>query len=352
MIRSTIRTPFAALAWLNLTWVGCAGSIASLPVRFDPVCVPCDHPACDNPLELQYLGSGGFLMKRGSDEIATGPFFSNPSVLETGLCSIEADIDAIDEFMPSRPNLSAILVGHAHYDHLMDIPEIVKSKTPNATIYASKSARFSLASVNPPLAFETVDDRGWSQGEAQQWIDLPGTNIRFLAIKSKHAPHLMGITLMKGSFDQSQTELPKRALQWLEGQTHSFLIEFRDASGNPEFRLHYQDTSTDGDVGRPPEVLDNGTGPVPYTILIPTVASWKQVDDYPEALLDRVQPDYAVLGHWEDFFRPFTRDEDELRSVRGTNAEPFVKKMEDTLGESAVALPAPLTRIRFARECP
>jgi L-ascorbate metabolism protein UlaG (beta-lactamase superfamily) len=338
-------------AWLGVGLAGCAGSIDSLPVAFDPVCIACDHPACDTSLELQYLGSGGFLLQRGADEIATGPFFSNPGVLAAGLFSLETDVDAVQEFMPDRPHLSAILVGHAHYDHLMDIPTVVRLKAPTATIYASESAANSLASIDPPLLFETVDSRGWSPGQTQDWISIPGTRIRILAIKSEHAPHFFGITMMQGSFDQPLAALPKRGSDWLEGQSHSFLIEFLDANGQPEFRVHYQDSATNGGVGMPPSELDAGVAQAPYVIMLPTVASWSQVSNYPEALVERLQPDYAVLGHWEDFFRPFTSERESLRSVRMTDPEPFIEKLKSSMGESAFVLPAPLTPIRFARQC-
>ena len=184
------------LALVSLAWLGCARDIADLPVRFEQVCVACQHPACETPLHLTYLGSGGLLMRRGGDEIATGPFFSNFGFLETGLSRIAADEEAIRRHMPERPDVRAILVGHAHYDHLIDVPTVVTYKTPKAIVYASESARNMLASLEPPLPIVAVDDRAWSPGEPEQWIRIPETNVFVLPITSEHAPHLFGIKLM------------------------------------------------------------------------------------------------------------------------------------------------------------
>jgi hypothetical protein len=338
------------LALASLAWLGCAGDIAELPVRSKEVCVSCQHPACETPLFLTYLGSGGLLMRRGGDEIATGPFFSNFGFLKTGLSRITADEDAIRRYMPERPDVPAILVGHAHYDHLIDVPLVVKHKTPKAIVYASESARNMLASLEPPLPIVAVDDRAWSPGEPEQWIRIPETNVFVLPITSEHAPHLCGIKLMQGSHGEPLDEVPKRSTGWLEGQTHAFLIEFRDAEGRPEFRIHYQDSATNSGVGYPPP--HDASTPRPYTILIPTVASHGQVTGYPEGLVGRLAPDYAVLAHWEDFFRPFTSDPAQLKSVRLTDPVPFLERMSVALGPKRFTLPAPLTEVRFSQSCP
>jgi len=303
-------------------------------------------------INLTYLGAGGFLMSRNTDEIATGPFFSNPDIFDVALFPIKSNVDAVERYLPEGPELKAILVGRGHYDHLMDIPTVVRLRAPNATIYASESGAFLLASVIPMDAFETVDKRAWPDKKPQDRMTVPGTaaRVRLLAITSKHAPHAFGITLFHGEYLKARP-LPSRAGDWLDGPTHSFLIEFRGADGNPEFRVHYQGTATDGGIGMPPKHLEADGGQVPYTILLPTVASSGNLSNYPERLVERLNPDYTVLGHWEDFFLSFSKDRETLRSARLTNVAEFIKKLKVAMGSSAYTLSAPLTKIRFARHC-
>ena len=64
------------------------------------------------------------------------PLFSNPGLLRTGLRSIRSDTVLVDRYM-SRYDVTgarAILVGHANYDHLMDVPRVALSHAPNARI--------------------------------------------------------------------------------------------------------------------------------------------------------------------------------------------------------------------------
>ena len=81
------------------------------------------------------------------------------------------------------------------------------------------------------------------------------------------------------------------------------------------------------------------------------MASHGQVESYPEGLVEWLAPDYAVLAHWEDFFRPFTSDRAELRSVRPTDPVPFLERISDALGPDRFTLPAPMTEVRFSKSC-
>ena len=102
-------------------------------------------PGADE-LRLPYLGSGGWIMEHRGDVVLAGPFFTNPSFLRTGLWSIASDEAVVDRHM-SRYDVSsarAILVGHAHYDHLMDVPRVATSHAPDARILGSRTVANTL----------------------------------------------------------------------------------------------------------------------------------------------------------------------------------------------------------------
>jgi L-ascorbate metabolism protein UlaG (beta-lactamase superfamily) len=65
-------------------------------------------------MELTWLGTAGFILKSKEGEIAFDPFLSR-------------GLGAKSPFAPKDfGNTSAIFVGHGHFDHTFDIPEIVK----------------------------------------------------------------------------------------------------------------------------------------------------------------------------------------------------------------------------------
>ena len=110
---------------------GCATPIARLKNSVasgkaeDSIKIPC----CKEDIEITYLGASGFLIERDGDDFAvlTAPFFSNPKITSI-LGPIYPNKKEIDRGLEntSLDNVKVILVGHAHYDHLMDVPYVVK----------------------------------------------------------------------------------------------------------------------------------------------------------------------------------------------------------------------------------
>ncbi|MCK4579358.1 MAG: hypothetical protein KAU50_11250, partial [Candidatus Marinimicrobia bacterium] len=78
------------------------------------------HSDYKEAIQVMYLGTEGFLFRRGDAAIMGAPFYTNPGVLQVGLGWISPDTALIDWLHPRPPeiDLEAILVGHAHYDHL------------------------------------------------------------------------------------------------------------------------------------------------------------------------------------------------------------------------------------------
>ena len=62
------------------------------------------------------------------------------------------------------------------------------------------------------------------------------------------------------------------------------------------------------------------------------VASFGQVDDYPEAIVRQLRPHTVVLGHWESFFRSPDRP---LQAVPLTDTKAFALRLTDALPEGA-----------------
>ena len=97
---------------------------------------------------MVFLGAGGWIMAHGDDVVLSAPFFSNPGLVRTGLWSISSDTSAVDRYM-SRYDVEgagAILVGHAHYDHLMDVPRIARAHAPEARIVVGRTVANTLGS--------------------------------------------------------------------------------------------------------------------------------------------------------------------------------------------------------------
>ncbi len=281
----------------------------------------------DPPLEFTYLGTGGWIIRRGADVVLAAPFFSNPSFAGVGLTAIEADTAAIDRGMAGYDvsDAGVILVGHSHYDHLMDVPYVAKRYAPTARILGTLTTRNLLGDWSGLM--ERVDLSEENAADHEQmgsWMEY-GSGVRVLPLLSDHAPHFDGLELYEGTLGRPRAEPPETAADWLGGETFAFLVDFLDSSGEIAFRVYYQDAVTAPPYGFAPDSLI-AEHPVDVAIFVP--ATFDQVEWHPEAFVENLQPERVLLGHWEDFFIPI---EINTRSVLTADIEHFESRLRRVL---------------------
>ncbi|WP_255547064.1 MBL fold metallo-hydrolase [Moritella sp. 36] len=298
----------------------------------------------DKKLDIQYLGVGGYLFQYGDDSIMTAPSFTNPGLINVSLpLPIESNYALIDELLPVEAKQAEfILVGHAHYDHLMDVPYIMQQHMPTTTAVGSTTMTNIVTAVIADERLFDITDYAAEGEQPGRWIYNRNNTIRFMPIKSDHAPHFMGIKVMSGTYEDALTELPSTAYGWKEGQTYAYVIDFLDSQQQPAYRIHYQDAASNSPDGLMP--MMNDTKAVDMAILC--VAAFHQVDDYPDAILQQTQPNTIVLGHWEDFFDNNSADNQNkpVKGVRMTNIDDFIQRVDAVkkVGARAI-LPTPFS---------
>ena len=278
--------------------------------------------ATEDSVRLIYLGTGGWIFERGSDQVLTAPLFSNPGLIRTGLLPIQSNLDIVDKFM-SRYDVSearVILVGHAHYDHLMDVPRVALKHAPRARILGSKTVKNTLGSWSGVgERVDEVNDIAGDQKTVGAWLRY-GTGVRIMALRSFHAPHFEGYTLYKGTRVRSLAQEPRWATEWLDGTTHAYLIDFLNVDESIAFRIYYQDAVSSPPLGFAPEHTVRER-PIDVAILVP--ATFDQVDWHPEAFVENLRPQRVLLGHWENFFTSPVSPADPL-----SNFSHFEKRLE------------------------
>lgn len=260
-------------------------------------------PTGSDSLRMVYLGTGGWIMEHGSTQILTAPLFSNPGMPRVGLGTISPDTVEIDRWMSRHDVADArvIISGHAHYDHLMDVPRVARRHAPRARILGNRTVAHTLSGwsgLADRVDVPEPDDVGDLE-TVGRWLRYG--DVRIMPLRSYHAPHFNGYTLYQGTLDRPLEEEPRRADQWLDGNTLAFLIDFLDAEGDVAFRVYYQDAVAPPPMAFAPERLVDER-PVDVAVFVP--ATFDQVDWHPEAYVENLDPEWVVLGHWENFFQP------------------------------------------------
>lgn len=351
-----IPTLFASLALLS----ACA---TPPPAALHPVgsfvSAACDG-SCEKTAEITYLGVGGFLIRYGNDAILTAPFFSTPGLSEVGqMLRIRSDTARVNERMRALVpdpavlrSVRAVLVGHSHYDHLMDVPHVAVRHADSAQVYGNDVMRRLLHYDSVRLFHRLVSaepDAG-DVRERGRWIyPHRDSTVRFMALRSKHAPHGLGfIKVFRNRQTKERPHEPPTAWAWSQGETLAYVIDFLDAkNGEPRFRIHYQDSASPYPHGAPPPLEEGSTRR--YDVAILCGGSFQQVQGYPDSILARTQPRHAVLGHWENFFQPQT---DPLKLVPFTDAVELARRIDAALpAGSERTTPRPGAKMRFC-VCP
>jgi len=296
--------------------------------------------------KITYLGVGGWLLNWKNEGLLFAPSFSNPGFPPL---LVRPNPTRIDAHMPLVPQVGVLLIGHAHYDHLLDVPHIMQHQARNATAYGNATVGHTLAAVkDPPLRFVNVEPKMvrvhcrtpecyLADPEAQWTYD---GHFRFMAIQSQHAPHIAGLDLLKGSYYEDLETLPTYVRNWKEGTTLAFLVDLLDDDlKTPIYRIHYQDSASNPPYGFPPLMPDGKS----VDVVIMCGASTDQVVGYPDALLRYLHPRRLLIGHWEDFF-----DNDlnkPPRLLRGQREGDMLDRISRDFPKLEKFMPYPLTEV-------
>jgi hypothetical protein len=287
------------VALLALAFGACAS--VQLPIAGPAAAVTLPN-AKDRVATFQYLGTGGWLIRRGDDVVLTSPFFTNPKavrlligwlhpnrrLIEERLRPLAADLDDVD----------VVVAGHAHYDHIMDLPVVFEHLPAGVPLFGGISVCHTLHSAlhGRPCTVMSAPGTRDAAGTPYQ----AGTGIIVRPYRSSHAPQLLHRNIMTGVYDETGLDaVPTYAFRWREGEPLAYLIDFMDGS-EVALRVYYQDAAAEAPFGLPDDVTLASHG---IDVAILCVASYQQIKTHPDALL-ALHPKHLLLGHWENFFAP------------------------------------------------
>lgn len=97
-------------------------------------------------LTFRWLGVAGVQLKAGGQVLALDPFFTRPSLLSL-LRPLISNSALVVEMLPE---CQFVLITHSHYDHLLDVPEVLRHT--GAVAYGSSNTCLLLRMLGAPAS--------------------------------------------------------------------------------------------------------------------------------------------------------------------------------------------------------
>ncbi len=306
----------------------CAATVSPLP---SPVLAAEQSPTRTDRY-IQWLGTSSWILSSGDDLVVVDPFFTRPSFVRVTASlmlpfvpsNFAYDPERIRAVLPELPkDTKFVLLTHAHYDHLLDVPYYINQNSGRSITYVGSLTARNILLGFKPSALDFVI--------AEQKPSMIKGRVRVTSLPSDHAPHFFGHTFMAGDVVSPMTSIPSRVGQYLEGQTLVFLIDFLDDQERVVWRIFINgaaNSAAGAEALRNHQSLLNEHR---INVAILCVPGWDKVDDYPDTLLRLLRPEHIVLSHYDDFGSPYTPGEDPndgMRFLPFANYDRFLERLK------------------------
>ena len=261
-------------------------------------------------LRLSFLGTAGFTLAFEGDKTTTvviDPYLSRPSLGQCLLRPLEPDPLAVAKFVPQA---DAVLVGHSHFDHVLDAPEVCRQT--GALLFGSKATMH----IGRAAGLPEHQLRETFGGE-----DYLCEGVRLRALPSVHGRVYFGRIPLPGDLD-APPPWPPRLRELPHGQVFNWEVE---GQGLTVVHIDSADFIDEALLGRRADVL--------------CLCAIGRVHrpNYTARAIELLRPKYVVPCHYDYFFGPLGEP---TRLLPGVALEDFLDEIR-AAGSTPVLL-APL----------
>ncbi len=237
-----------------------------------------DVPGGRPPVRITWLGTAGFAVEHDGRVLLIDPYVTRASLARCVGAPLRSDPSAVRRFAPKA---DAIVAGHTHFDHVLDVPAIASAT--GATVYGSRSCAHLCRASGVPEG-QVVDVESRSRREPFR-VEVGPFDLRF--VPSVHSPLLLGRIPLPGDISDCD-EVPLRVSKYRCGAV--FAVDVRVAG-----RRIYHLGSADLLDALPERDAD---------LLLMCVAGWRTTERFCARALGAIRPGAVLFSHWDDFFSP------------------------------------------------
>ena len=218
-------------------------------------------------ISFRWLGVAGLEFSANNHVILIDPYFTRFTLWKTFFGRVQPNSELVAEKIK---HCEFVLITHAHFDHIMDVPEVVRNT--GATVLGS------------PNACRLLNVCGVPQDRIREIKASDKLNLAGFGVEVFSAQHVKLPGYLPGKLP-AVLKPPLHARDYRMDEDFSFLVS-----------VGGQRLLTD-----PGESPESGV-PADVLFLFP-----HRDEAYCRSVLSRVQPKVVFLTHWDDFFRPLSK---------------------------------------------
>ena len=281
---------------------------------------PADKGGCAM-VNFRWLGTAGCEISAKGKTILIDPYLSRPSKREIFLGSLTPREDVISRYAESLPApCAAIIAGHTHFDHALDIPPMAEyCKGP---VVGSKSLQTLMGFYGKRESVVVC--------EGNERIRLSDDMVVTM-IPSRHGKVLMGKVPYPGEIRVS-AQLPLKAKEYRLG---GMFIPHLAVDGISIMHV--------GSAN----FIESALERTRCNVLLMCVPGWERVEEYTTSLLHLLKPSCIIPFHFDDFTLP-VGDDGQVASFPFLKLKSFVARIRASAPRAVIRIPRPFENIELS----
>lgn len=259
--------------------------------------------ALEDRVELTYLGTAGFVVRDRNRTVVLDPYISRPSVRKLLTKPLVSDKALIKNILP---HANDVLIGHSHYDHILDAPELCRQT--GARMIGSRATIMVGRAAGLP-EHQLLETRGCENIACGNWT------VR--GLPSLHGKVVFGRVAFPGDIT-SPPNWPPRMHELKHGLVLNWLV---DTGGFRIMHIDSADYIADELIGHQVDVL------------CLCAVGRKYRPNYVKEVISLVKPRWVVPCHWDTMLTaidaspsmiPGVNLQGFMQEIRNENVEPLL----------------------------
>jgi len=271
-------------------------------------------------VKVRWTGAAGLEFTDEGKTILIDPYHSRAGKSEIFFGRMRPNADKVRRYIEGlEKNLSSVIIGHTHFDHALDIPEVAKYLTGPLIGSQSLATLMALYGEGDNV---TVCEKG-------ERIELPG-GAAVTMLPSRHGLVFFGRVPYQGDINPEGV-LPLRAHDYRLGDIYIPKLEVGGTVFMHVGSANFVESELEGHR---------------CDVLFMCVPGWNKVPDYCTRLLEIVRPEIIVPFHFDDFSLPIDSN-GKVRGLPFRNISGFLRHVSKGAPHAEIRLVKPFEPMVF-----